>query len=198
MPPAERDAQRRERLLEAALALYGSQGYAVTTITELCAAAGVATRSFYELYGSQEALLLAVYDRLVQEMSDLIAEALAEDRDDLAGWVRGGVAACVLPLLADERRARIVELEIVGVSKQIDQRTREVTQGFVAMLDDALERMFAAGRLRRFDPGLCTLVMVGGVTAALTDHLLAPASRRRSHGELVEELTRVWLRVLGV
>ncbi|MDN6605825.1 TetR/AcrR family transcriptional regulator, partial [Brevibacterium sp.] len=59
---ADRDGARRERLLEAALELYGTLGFRGTSIQALCQESGVSSRSFYELFpargasSSQEAL----------------------------------------------------------------------------------------------------------------------------------------------
>ncbi len=62
--PEERRAERRERLLEAGLKLFGGEGYAATSIERLCAHARVTARHFYEEFPTREALLLAVFDRM--------------------------------------------------------------------------------------------------------------------------------------
>ncbi len=46
----ERRAERRERLLDAGLALFGTQGFATVTIEALCAEAGLNPRYFYEQF----------------------------------------------------------------------------------------------------------------------------------------------------
>ena len=61
----ERRADRRLRLVQAGLEVFGTEGWGGTTIERLCAAAGVATRSFYEEFASREALLSAVYEDLM-------------------------------------------------------------------------------------------------------------------------------------
>ena len=53
--------QRRERLLDAALRVYGTRGYHSTTVKAVCDAAGLTERYFYESFPNGEALFLALY-----------------------------------------------------------------------------------------------------------------------------------------
>src|SRR5690349_17857471 len=64
---AQRRAERHERLMEAGLELFGSEGYAATSIERLCATASVSTRNFYEEFPGREALLIALHERITQQ-----------------------------------------------------------------------------------------------------------------------------------
>src|SRR5437879_3104754 len=63
----ERDEERRARLLEAGLEVFGTVGYGASAIEVICSTARVATRDFYSLFGSKELLLRAVDDQIVAE-----------------------------------------------------------------------------------------------------------------------------------
>ncbi len=197
LAPAKRDEQRRRRLLDAALELFGNQGFARTTVAGVCSEANVATRSFYELFGSREELLLALYEEIITELAEGMTLAMAEHSGDLRHWVRAGVAAVIQPLTADERKGRVAELEVIGVSPPLERRRREVVRAFAAMIDQEIDRAMAAGLLDPFDKGMLSLVMSGGVTEALIDHLQTPKRRRRPVPELVDAITAVWLRALA-
>src|SRR5690348_7230673 len=59
-PPDKRPmASARQKLLDAALSVIRSKGYAATTIDELCAKAGVAKGSFFHHFKTKEALGVA-------------------------------------------------------------------------------------------------------------------------------------------
>ena len=80
----ERRADRRTRLLEAALDAFGNGGYRAASIEQLCAAAGISTRNFYEEFANREELLIALHDDLNARALTAVVEALAEvDPDDL-------------------------------------------------------------------------------------------------------------------
>ena len=101
----ERRADRRTRLIDAGLELFGTEGWSGATIERLCGCAGVATRSFYEEFASREALLKAVYEDVMHGVvSAVLPRALApvgsaEER------IRIGLAGYVDYLTEDPRRA---------------------------------------------------------------------------------------------
>src|SRR5690349_10703912 len=90
----ERRAERRARLRATGLEVFGTTGFATSTIEQVCATAKVATRSFYEEFASKEALLIDLHDDVNGRAVDAVVEALAAtDPTDLAGRARAGFAA---------------------------------------------------------------------------------------------------------
>jgi AcrR family transcriptional regulator len=72
----------RERLLDAALALFAEQGYDATTVTQIAQRAGVTEMTFFRTFGSKEGVLLEdPYD-------PLIAAAVAEQPATLPVFAR--------------------------------------------------------------------------------------------------------------
>lgn len=61
---AARPEEARERLLEAAVHLFGDKGYAATSVGEICDGAKVARTALYWHFGSKEGLLAAVLERV--------------------------------------------------------------------------------------------------------------------------------------
>ena len=59
----ERQANRRDQILESALTMFAEQGYANTSVEQICAGANVSTKSFYRIFENREDLYLALYDR---------------------------------------------------------------------------------------------------------------------------------------
>jgi AcrR family transcriptional regulator len=126
MTAAERSEERRRRLLDAGLELFGTRGYAATTIEALCAEARLNPRYFYAEVDSREALLRAVYDRHVEEVRDAVLAAIAAAPPDPRGRMTVALRTFVDGTLADERAARVNYFEMVGVSPELEQRRREV------------------------------------------------------------------------
>jgi AcrR family transcriptional regulator len=61
---AERHAQRRGRLLDVGLEVFGTSGYASSSVRSISAAAGLNSRYFHESFSSKEELLRVVYERI--------------------------------------------------------------------------------------------------------------------------------------
>src|SRR5581483_423913 len=112
----ERRAERRERLLDAGLELFGTRGFAQTTIEQICATAGLNPRYFYEQFPTRESLLGAVYARHVEAVAAEVLAAVRRAPPDPVERLRAGLEAFLDGSLADERAARVNYFEVVGVS----------------------------------------------------------------------------------
>lgn len=121
----DRVAARRARFIEAGIELFGTQGFRGATVRGICAAAGLTDRYFYESFSTLEALLAAVYttlkDRFAARLTD---ESLHPEawQGDAAVIERQVTAAYELwfDTVRDPRFARILLVEILGVSPEMD------------------------------------------------------------------------------
>jgi TetR/AcrR family transcriptional repressor of nem operon len=72
----------REKLLDAALSAIREQGYAATSVDDLCARAGVTKGAFFHHFKSKEALAVAAADHWTETTSALFAAAEYHRHDD--------------------------------------------------------------------------------------------------------------------
>jgi len=79
-PPKSAGPATRERLLDAALALFARQGFHATTVREIGAAVGVRDSAIYAHFPGKQ----AVYDALMAEMGPLSYAALRTDAATVA------------------------------------------------------------------------------------------------------------------
>lgn len=118
----QRRAERRQRLMTAALELFGTEGYPATSIERLCARANVSTRNFYEEFTGREALLIALHDRITQQAFDAVLAAVGEERDEpTAERLDRAVQAYIGTTSGDPRWTRIAYVEVVGVSAAVER-----------------------------------------------------------------------------
>ena len=68
----ERRLARRERLIEAAIRVYGKVGYRNATVKAVCEAAELTERYFYESFANSEALLIAAFDAVSHRLIDCL------------------------------------------------------------------------------------------------------------------------------
>jgi AcrR family transcriptional regulator len=164
----ERKAERRERLMEAGLELFGTVGYAQTSVRAVSAAASLDSRYFYESFGSREDLLYSVYQRIVGDIFVRAAEATAQERT-IEGQARAGVRAAWTVVTEDRRKARIVALEVVGVSERLEQLRRLNRQALAQLTADNAVSLAGRGIRLRLDPVLTARFLMGGVVEILLE-----------------------------
>ncbi|WP_214404276.1 TetR family transcriptional regulator [Pseudonocardia lacus] len=111
MPAADRVAERRALLLDAGLELLGTLGLAGTTVRGVCAAARLNARYFYESFADIDALVVAVFDRVVDELREAGEAAVQAAGTDPVARVRALVGATVEFVDTDRRRARVLYVE---------------------------------------------------------------------------------------
>lgn len=183
-------AERRARLIDSALELFGTHGYHQTAIERLCAHAKVATRHFYEAFPSREDLLLATFDHVVARTQAAIGKELSNRHTDTAHEttheiadqsnnnttgdpVERAIMAFTHSFLHDERHARIVTLQATGVSETMDRHRRKTMHGFAAVIEAYVNWLAGAGKMPERDYHLSCLALVGAVNELVIEYLTA-------------------------
>lgn len=162
----ERAGQRRERLLQAALELFGTQGYSATSIEQLCSAASISTRSFYEEMSGREQLLVALADDIIgRAVAAALAEIDAADDLPIAERIARGVRVYLQITCRTPGSARVCYIEVVGVSDAVERWRAEWRTRFGALLQDEAERAVSSGQARRRDYRLFAIAVIGAVNS---------------------------------
>jgi AcrR family transcriptional regulator len=142
-----RVAERREKFVEAGLECFGTRGYHDVTVRELCAAAHLTERYFYESFKDREALFAAMYEALIGRVRADILSAIAASPLDAEAMARAALGVWFRGLKRDPRVARILLLEVLSVSRDMDRLAQRTTLGFGDLLQqvafDRLERRTA-------------------------------------------------------
>ena len=83
-----RTAVRRRELIAAAARLFAARGYYAVTVDDLGEALGISGPALYRHFPSKQALLVAVFDQVIEIQREQLSEALAEASDP-AGALEG-------------------------------------------------------------------------------------------------------------
>ena len=183
----ERRADRRARLLEAAVEAFGTHGYRNTSIEQLCAAARISTRNFYEEFSGREELLITLHDDLNARALEAVVEAISGiDPDDLEARARAGVAAYFRVMTSDRRWARIALVESVGVSPEVQAHRRTAIDRFADLIRLEAARLAEAGVLPRRDYRYTAVALVGAIEGLINTWTADP-DWDRHFDQVVEE-----------
>src|SRR5690349_8176020 len=89
--PATPKASAKDKIVQAALAVIRSKGYAATSLDDLCAAAGVTKGAFFHHFANKEALAIAAAEHWSQTTGDFFAgapyHAAADPLDRVLGYI---------------------------------------------------------------------------------------------------------------
>lgn len=113
----KREAERRARLIEAAIAVYGEVGFKNASVRSVCQAAGLSERYFYEAFANSEALFIATYEQVNERLIALVEAAgvaPAQAKEEAM------LTAFFLELKQRPREAHLFLVEVRGVSPAVD------------------------------------------------------------------------------
>jgi AcrR family transcriptional regulator len=178
--------------MEAGLELFGTLGYANTSIRAVSVAASMNSRYFYESFSSREDLLYCVYERIVREIVLAATEATAK-ADTIEGQARAGLRAGWTILAEDRRKARIVALEVVGVSDRLERLRRRIRHELADLTARNAQSLAGSGMPLQLDPVLTTRSLIGGVVDVLVDWINGDVDA--SADEIVEHFTQMFTAV---
>lgn len=126
--------ERRGQFIEAGLECFGTRGYHAVTVRELCAQAQLTERYFYESFKDREALFAAVYEHLIATLRVDFMAAAAPRAPDLRAMARAGLEVFYRRLKQDPRVARMLLVDVLTVSHEMEQRAMAATFGFGDLL----------------------------------------------------------------
>lgn len=157
---AERLENRRRALIDAGIRVYGQDGFRAATVKSVCRQAGLTERYFYESFANNEALFAAVYQELVNGLEADQVAAMAAVEGDPAAMARAGLTV-FFERMRDPHIARILLIEIFGISGDIDRMYRSATVGFARLLEDRLAGLFDLRQLELVDPRVLATGLIG-------------------------------------
>lgn len=186
---AERATERRARLLEAGLTVWATPETR-TTMTAVCAAAGLSERYFYESFSGLDALLEAVMNGIAAEIEETSRRAADNAGDDPEARARASIRAFVQLLLDDPRKARVAIVESVAVPKLRQRRTELLRHLAHQSALEARESLGSRGRSETADE-TAGLLFVGGMAELVTAWL--DGALETSADEIVDAASRALL-----
>lgn len=178
----ERASQRRAAIVAAGLEVFGTLGYAASSVKTICGVAGLTERYFYESFSDRESCLAEVYSQLVEQMRAATLAAVEAAAADADARARAGLGAFIGYLTDDPRRARTVLVEVVGVSPAMEQRRHGVLAEFAGIIAVVWSSLRAEPLKQR--EKLTAVALVGAVNHLLVDWLMTGGGQ--SPAELTE------------
>ncbi|GAA2629537.1 TetR/AcrR family transcriptional regulator [Actinomadura fulvescens] len=171
MDGPEREAARREQLIEAGLELFGTAGYAATTVENVSRRAQLAKKYFYESFADREALLITIYRAEITKAQEAVVLALSQAGPTIEERAAAGLSALIRTLGADPRVTRLVFREIIRVATPTTEALYEQAKhDFGEFIIGVVTETLNVPRTKRLQMG--ATVLVGAVNELMTDWIL--------------------------
>ncbi|TKV73798.1 TetR/AcrR family transcriptional regulator [Bradyrhizobium elkanii] len=183
MDAEERRTERRLKLIDAAIEVYGEVGYRGATVKAICEAAELTERYFYESFANSEALLIAAYGHVVGHLHEEMTAAAAAAGDDAEMRLRAALTLYFTRLKQHPKPARVFLLEISGISPAVDAVKLDALRVFSDILvPPALDA-------KRSDKGAAASLLSVGMVGAVISIALRWVSKQ--YPQPVEEVVAI-------
>lgn len=163
-PPLEvRLTLQRERLFEAAAAVFAETGYADASAESISRAAGMSKATFYEHFANKEECILALFDNAWEVLIKRIVRAATAAGSDPLARMREGMRAFLVALEEFPNEAQTLLVEIIGAGPLAAQRRDEIIARFATVLDRENERVASTHGFPRFASPEDAFAIVGAI-----------------------------------
>src|SRR5689334_1878965 len=126
---------QRDRLIDAMARTVAAQGYASTSLTDVCAAAGVSTKAFYTHFTDKQGCFLAAFDRGVGLLQKSVFSAYRQP----GAWpeqIYRGLDVLLRILASEPAFAALAVVEVTAAGPMALQRRGELLAGFTRFFAD--------------------------------------------------------------
>ena len=143
---AEKKAETRARLLEAATAVFADKGMARGSIDDVAEHAGFTKGAFYANFASKEELFLALLDEHFADVLERVDRAISGD-DDLLDQAREGAASFMRFIAADPDWERLFfdfsahAMRNEGFRAELVDRRRALRAGIATLLQRRVDQL---------------------------------------------------------
>jgi AcrR family transcriptional regulator len=122
----QRIAERRRKLIEAGMNLFGSPGSESVRVKDVVVEAGLTERYFYESFSDLEALFDAVLELAIETVESAVNAAVVEAPDDNISRISVVLRTTADTLASDPRMIRVIFVEALGKGGRAGSRRNEL------------------------------------------------------------------------
>ena len=187
---ADRAAERRAALIEAATEVFGTVGFRKATVRAVCKQARLNDRYFYAAFDSADHLLRATYEHHAHRLHASLENAIARHGNSLEARVDAGLRA-FFSFLRDPCAARVLMLEVMGVNAETDATYQRNLAEFARQMISSADRTTQDALGDHADQRIVATALVGAMTMAGTAWLLS--GYRESEEKMVHNCSQVLL-----
>jgi len=164
MSAAQRQADQRTKLLDAATHVFATTGYLGATVEGIVERAGMSRRTYYEHFVDLRDVLGQVYDRAAMVSLTMVSSS-ARAHDDPFDALRAGLAAYLMAAATYPDVARVMFKEYRLGGTDFEARYQRDSAHYAELLLELLQQAHARKKLKRAPTELVVFTLTKGIEA---------------------------------
>ena len=190
-----RSRERRQRILDAAMAVFSRKGYRDTVVDEIAAEAETSKGGVYFHFPNKQAIFLTLLERMGNLLIRRVEEAMAAAPNPVA---RGDAALLtVLRTFASHRAlARLFLVEAMGAGREFNSAMLELHRRFAALITRHLDDAVVQGVIPPIDTDVAGIAWFGALNEVTVRWLLT--GRPENLEEIFPTLRVLLARSVGI
>lgn len=176
-PEQERSRARRQRILDAGMAVFSRKGYRDAAVDDIAAESQTSKGGVYFHFPNKQAIFLALLERMGSLLIDKVEEAMAREQEPLA---RGDAALLtVLRTFSGHRAlARLFLVEAMGAGREFTEAMMAMHGRFTALIRRHLDDAVAQGLIESLDTDTAAVAWFGALNEVAIRWVLTGTPRR--------------------
>jgi AcrR family transcriptional regulator len=138
----DRRMQRREKLMEAAFDSFAKHGITKTTMRDICTAARLTDRYFYEVFRNTDDAFDAVHQWQREQLVSRIGLAVLKSPMDMMQMVRSGLREFYCFIKEDPRRAQVLLIDAFSANQQSVEKSQQAVHEYVTLMSNYARILF--------------------------------------------------------
>lgn len=171
--------ERRQQILDCALAAFAARGYHDTSIADVCARARIGRATLYQYFTDKRDLLVALADRIAQRVTRVFAErepllipdGFKPTEAQAVAFIEARFVAIMRVVFEDTATARLVVRAGRGADGVVDDTLRRIDGAVLDAIETELRAAKAAGVVRPLDERFVARFFVGGIEKIVMTYL---------------------------
>lgn len=164
LAPDERAKEARRRIFGALTAVLATRGIAESTVDDVCKAAGVSRRTFYDHFRDLHAALAELHDRLSRQSFHAV-EGYVRAQAHPTAQLRAAVEGLLRLIATFPNESKVMFVVTRAAGPELDRKREALRERFAALLFEGVAKSHAAGVARRPPDPIRVYALVAGLEA---------------------------------
>jgi TetR/AcrR family transcriptional regulator, fatty acid metabolism regulator protein len=170
--------QTRERILEAAEAVFADNGYHDALVDEIGKRTSMSKGGLYFHFPSKEDLFFAVMDRLANKLVARAEKAATKANSPLEA-AEAALEAVLSALSVQKRLARLLITQGYSMGNAFESKRAEMFDRFAGVISEQLDEAIEAGQIDDLNTDLASRVWLGAVNEVVVNWLFSGGTSPR-------------------